>query len=212
MDSQLLGELRKAYDDMVAERETKILYSWKAAERARFLAMLQAEDKQTLLEIGVGTGRDSLYFQEHDLTVTCIDLSPAMVTHCRQKGLDAHIVDFGSLAQHFAVGTFSAIYGINCLLHVPKALLRPILQNIHTILAPNGLFYWGQYGGVAQEGVWEGDHYRPQRFFARYTDEQFRALPQGLFQTEAFCVIPNDDGTNRLHGDHFHSLILRKIG
>lgn len=211
MDNQLLNQLRSAYDDMVAEREQKVLHSWKAAERARFLAMIQAEEKERLLEIGVGTGRDSLFFHEQGIDVTCIDLSPAMVAHCRSKGLNAHVVDFDSLAQYFAPHTFSAIYAVNCLLHVPKADLRPILQNIHSILTSDGLFYWGQYGGVAQEGIWEGDHYRPQRFFARYTDEQFRALPQGLFQIEAFCVIPNDNGTNRHNGNHFHSLILRKI-
>ncbi|HRW04445.1 MAG TPA: class I SAM-dependent methyltransferase [Caldilineaceae bacterium] len=212
MDSQFLAQLRTAYDAMVTEREGKILHSWKAAERARFLAMVQAEGKRTLLEIGMGTGRDSLYFQEQGITVTCADLSPAMVAHCRGKGLDAHVVDFASLDRHFAADTFPAIYAVNCLLHVPKTDLPLILQKIHTILAPDGLFYWGQYGGVDQEGAWEGDHYRPQRFFARYTDEQFRALPQSLLQTEAFCVIPNDRGSGHGSGNHFHSLILRKVG
>lgn len=211
MDSALLDNLRTAYDAMVAEREGKTVYSWKVAERARFLAMVQAEHKGTLLEIGVGTGRDSLYFQEQGLQVTCTDLSPAMVAHCRDKGLDAHVVPFDALDQQFNANTVSAIYAVNCLLHVPKAKLLPILQKIHTILAPNGLFYWGQYGGIDREGIWEGDHYRPQRFFARYTDEQFQLLPQQLFKTEAFCVIPNDDNTGGKSGNHFHALTLRKV-
>jgi SAM-dependent methyltransferase len=195
---------------MIAEREGKTFYSWKAAERARFLAMIQAEEKAALLEIGVGTGRDSLFFQAQGLQVTCVDLSPAMVAHCRTKGLDAQIVPFDKLDQHFAPNTFPAIYAINCLLHVPKADLPAILQQIHTILVPDGLFYWGQYGGVDREGVWEGDHYTPQRFFARYTDTQFQVLPQPYFKTEVFSVIPNDDNTGGRTGNHFHSLILRK--
>lgn len=210
MDPNLLEQLRTAYDAMVSEREKKLLHSWKAAERARFLAMIQAEAKDTLLEIGVGTGRDSLFFQEHGLRVTCADLSPAMVSHCRKNGLDAHVVDFASLDQHFGPDRFAAIYAVNCLLHVPKADLPTILQKIHTVLAPDGLFYWGQYGGIDQEGAWGGDHYRPQRFFARYSDDKFRALPGTLFQTEAFCIIPNNDSTGKPSGNHFHSLILRK--
>lgn len=210
MDQQLLTQLRTAYDAMVQEREGKTLHSWKAAERARFLAMIQAEGKGTVLEIGAGTGRDSLFFQEQGLKVTCVDLAPAMVAHCRSKGLDAYVVDFDSLDHHFAPDTFPAIYAVNCLLHVPKRDIQRVLQKIHAILAPNGLFYWGQYGGIDQEGAWEGDHYRPQRFFARYTDEQFRPLAQPLFQTEAFTVIPNDGGAGRHNGNHFHSLILRK--
>lgn len=205
MDQTLLTNLRTAYDQMIAEREGKTLHPWKQAERARFLAMLQAEGKQHLLEIGMGTGRDSLYFQQNGLTVTCADLSPAMVAHCRSKGLDAHVVNFANLDQHFAPGSFDGVYAINCLLHVPKPELQLILGKIRTILRPGGLFYWGQYGGVDAEGVWAGDHYEPQRFFARYTDEQFRNLPTALFETEAFCVVPQGGGEG-----HFHALTLRK--
>ncbi|MCB0065368.1 MAG: class I SAM-dependent methyltransferase [Caldilineaceae bacterium] len=204
MNAPLLRDLRTAYDGMVNEREGKRLHPWKAAERARFLAMVQAEGRERLLEIGVGTGRDSLFFQEQGLTVTCTDLSPAMVERCRSKGLDAHVVAFADLDQHFPANTFDAIYAVNCLLHVPKAELPTILGKIQTILAPGGLFYWGQYGGVDLEGVWEGDHYVPKRFFARYTDEQFQQLPHPLFKTEAFCVI-----SHSVEG-HFHSLLLRK--
>ncbi|MEZ4733527.1 MAG: class I SAM-dependent methyltransferase [Caldilineaceae bacterium] len=205
MDESLLTNLRTAYDRMIAEREGKILHAWKQAERARFLAMLQAEGKQTLLEIGMGTGRDSLYFQQQGLTVTCADLSPAMVAHCRAKGLNAHVVDFAGLDQHLAPDSFAGIYAINCLLHVPKADLLPILGKIRTILRPGGLFYWGQYGGIDQEGIWAGDHYEPKRFFARYTDEQFRRLPTSLFAIEAFCIVPQGGGEG-----HFHALTLRK--
>jgi cyclopropane fatty-acyl-phospholipid synthase-like methyltransferase len=205
MDQTLLTNLRTAYDRMIAEREGKTLHPWKQAERARFLTMLQAEGKHDLLEIGMGVGWDSLFFQQHGLTVTCADLAPAMVEHCRGKGLNAHVVEFANLDLHFAPDSFDGVYAINCLLHVSKRDLPPILGKIRTILRPGGLFYWGQYGGVDAEGVWEGDHYEPQRFFARYTDEQFRNLPGARFATEAFCVIPQGGGEG-----HFHALTLRK--
>lgn len=205
MDEQFLTALRTAYDRKVTERQGMTLHSWKAAERARFLAMVQAEDKQTLLEIGAGTGRDSLFFQQNGLTVTCVDLAPAMVAHCRNQGLDAHIVPFAQLDQHFTPAQFDSIYAINCLLHVPKAELPSILEKIRALLHPHGLFYWGQYGGVDEEGIWEGDHYDPQRFFARYTDEPFKALAQRYFTLETFCQIPQ-----RAHGDYFHAVTLRK--
>ncbi len=41
--THVISDLRAAYDRKVEEREGKTLHSWKAAERARFLAMLQAE-------------------------------------------------------------------------------------------------------------------------------------------------------------------------
>ncbi len=203
--TQVISNLRAAYDDKVEEREGMSLASWKVAERARFLAMLQAEGKQQVLEIGMGTGHDSLFLQAQGLTVTGTDLSPVMVAHCRAKGLNAYAVDFANLDHYFAPDSFDAVYAFNCLLHVPKADLPPILDQIHTILRPAGLFYWGQYGGIDAEGVWEGDHYVPQRFFARYTDEQFRAIASAYFDTEAFCVVPAGGSSN-----YFHAGTLRK--
>jgi cyclopropane fatty-acyl-phospholipid synthase-like methyltransferase len=205
MDEMLLNNLRTSYDRKVAERSGKTLEVWKVAERARFLAMLQAEGKQTLLEIGMGTGRDSRFFQQQGLTVTATDLSPAMVTHGRSQGLNAHIVEFANLDQFFAAESFDALYAINCLLHVPKADLPAILTKIRTTLRPGGLFYWGQYGGADVEGVSESDHYVPKRFFARYTDAQFKELAATYFSLEAFCQIPQGEGQW-----HFHAVTLRK--
>lgn len=205
MDGHLLSDLRTAYDHKVAERQGMPLSAWKAAERARFLALVQAEGKQTLLEIGAGAGRDSLFFQQNGLAVTCVDLAPAMVAHCRSQGLDAHVVEFAQLDQHFAAAHFDSIYAINCLLHVPKAALPSVLEKIRALLRPQGLFYWGQYGGVDEEGVWAGDHYEPKRFFARYTDEPFKALARSYFTLETFCQIPQ-----RAQGDYFHAVTLRK--
>lgn len=73
MNEHLVTALRTAYDRKVEERQGMSLHSWKAAERARFLAMVQAEGKQTMLEIGMGTGRDSLFFQQNGLTVGVSD-------------------------------------------------------------------------------------------------------------------------------------------
>jgi len=81
MDETLLNNLRTAYDRKVEERAGKTIEAWKVAERARFLAMLQAEGKQTLLEIGMGTGRDSRFFQQL-LPMACSDglLTPSYQT------------------------------------------------------------------------------------------------------------------------------------
>ncbi len=68
--AKVIAALREAYDLAVEEREKKEITPWKAEERQRFLELLQREGKTTLLEIGAGTGRDSLFFQQQDLTVT----------------------------------------------------------------------------------------------------------------------------------------------
>ncbi len=203
MYQTVIEQLRTAYDRKVDERAQKSLATWKIEERAHFLQQLQAEGKQTLLEIGAGSGQDSLFFQENGLTVTCTDLSPEMVKHCRAQGLNAYVMDFANLA---FPEKFDAVYARNCLLHVPKADFPGILVRIRGLLHPGGLFFLGQYGGIDQEGVWEGDHYAPKRFFARYLDDQIKALVTPAFDLLYFKAVPVDDDST----GHFQSMILRK--
>ena len=201
---QVIQELRTSYDRKVGERAHRTLAPWKEIERARFLELLTAEKRQTLLELGCGAGHDSFFFQEHGLTVTAIDLSPGMVDFCRGRGVDARVMDFAHIT--FAPASFEALYAVNSLLHLPKAEFPGILAKHSTLLRPAGLFYLGQYGGVDQEGVWEGDHYEPKRFFARYLDEQIQAIVTQVFDLLAFRAVPTDDGST----GHFQAMILRK--
>ena len=159
MEQTLRTQLREAYDRTAREREAASIEPWKSEERAQFLQRLREERKRTLLELGAGPGRDSKFFQDNGLAVVCTDLSPAMVELCRQKGLAAHVMDFGNL--QLPAGSFDAVYALNCLLHLPKHELPPVLRTIETLLTPNGLFYMGVYGGYDFEGIWEQDTYEP---------------------------------------------------
>ncbi|MGH2479233.1 MAG: class I SAM-dependent methyltransferase, partial [Ktedonobacteraceae bacterium] len=150
---QAIADLRVAYSlESAAQRDKVEKDSWKVAERQRFLALLQQENRQTLLEIGAGTGTDSLFFQNNGLRVICTDLSPAMVELCREKGLEAHVMDFLSL--DFPSASFEALYALNCLLHVPTNTLPTVLGKLQQLLRPGGLFFLGVYGGIEEkEGI-----------------------------------------------------------
>ena len=136
LDLELRNDLREAYGRKALERESYPSADWKIKVRQEFLALLQAEQKQTLLELGAGPGRDARFFQDNGLQVTCIDLSPELVELCRQKGLNAEVMDFGDL--HFAAESFEAVYALNCLLHLPKHELPVVLRSIDMILKPAG--------------------------------------------------------------------------
>jgi SAM-dependent methyltransferase len=192
-----------AYNRHARERDRSEKESWKMEERNRFLRLLKRERVQQLLEIGAGTGQDSLFFQENGLRVTCIDLSPEMVEICREKGLDAHEMDVYQL--RFPDGRFDAVWTINCLLHVPKRDLDGVLAEIRRVLKPGGFFYWGVYGGWEHEGVWEEDSYRPKRFFSFFEDEAIRKKARTFFEVIDFR--PVECGRGSLH---FQALTLRK--
>lgn len=119
MQNQTLkNNLRKIYDKYALERESRDMEDWKIEERARFFSVLQKENKNNLLEIGAGTGRDSKFFHDEGFEVTCIDLSPTMVELCRQKGLTARVMDMTKI--DLPDNSYDAIYSMNSLLHLTK--------------------------------------------------------------------------------------------
>jgi len=199
-----LEDLRLGYDCAAEERDGHDVQAWKHTERENFLRRLRAEGTSSLLEIGAGTGVHGKFFSDSGLSVTCTDLSPALVQRCREKGLTAYVMDF--LQLDFPEGSFDAVFAMNCLLHVSLADLPRVLDAVAQPMRPGGLFYWGQYGGRDEEGVVEGDQYEPKRFFCRLTDETIVRLG-----SEGFNVV--DFHTVRLEGgdvDVFQALTLRK--
>ena len=196
-------DLQQAYDNAVDEREGREIAAWKVRERSRFMRLLRDEGKSSLVDIGAGPGLHAIYFKARGITVTCIDLSPENVKRCIEKGLVAHAVDVMNLS---SLGTrFESAFAMNSLLHIPRRQLSIALTSIRDSLDPDGLFYWGQYGGEDKEGVFEQDHYEPKRFFSWLSDDQALMHAQQVFHLEDFKAIP-------FEGDvtfHFQSLILR---
>ena len=127
-----------------------------------------------------------------------------MVKRCQEKGLTAYVRDFYDLG--FLAESFDAVWSLNCLLHVPSIDLPQILTNIKAVLKPSGLFYYGVYGGVNQEGVWEGDKLEPKRWFTRYCDDDLKAAVAPFFEIEYFQAVSLDNDDS----GHFQSMILRK--
>jgi len=206
MYDDVTNQLRDAYDQSAEERQQHALSTWRLDERQAFSDLLQNEEKESLLEIGAGPGKDSLFFQHQGMKVVSTDLSSQMVQLCRSKGLEAYEMDFLNL--DFPDSYFDAVYGLNCLLHVPKADLLAVLSAINRVLKPSGLFFLGVYGGFENEGVWEEDHHTPKRFFSFYTDDQLLERVTDLFLLEDFKRIELPDLN---HSDMiFQRLILRK--
>ncbi|MCJ8011237.1 class I SAM-dependent methyltransferase [Paenibacillus sp. KQZ6P-2] len=195
--------LAKSYDIDSHRRVNSNPAEWKLVEREHFLSKLRSSDKKKLLEIGAGTGIDSLYFKENGIEVTSVDLSSEMIRYCKEKGLQAYEMDFYNL--DFADNTFDAVYALNCLLHVPKNEIGDVLQEIKRIMKPDALFYMGLYGGNDSEGIWENDWCDPKRFFASYSDHSIRTLVGKYFKEISFNTIPLQDGQ-----PHFQAFILQK--
>lgn len=206
MYDDILSTLRQAYDNHAGQRDAAGLADWKIAEREEFIALLRAEGKQSVLEIGAGPGHFGAYFRDQGFDVTCTDLSPEMVALCRAKGLQAYVMDFLSL--DFPAASFDAVFSLNCLLHVPSGDLDRVLANIQRLLRPGGLFFYGVYGGYSFEGIWPDDHHEPHRYFVFYPDDELRQRVSARFDEVSFRAIPLEHDSE----SHFQSLILRPKG
>lgn len=198
----VVGPLRTAYDRGAAMRDAMLKEPWKQAERQAFLDRVVAARGNRLLEVGAGTGQDSAFFQANGLEVVAVDLSPAMVALCRDKGIEAHVRDLLHLG--FEPESFDAVFSFNCLLHVPNRDLPAVLEAIRTVLRPGGLFFLGVYGGdESSEGPLADDRHDPPRFFSWRTDEQLQQSVSGSFEVVDFQVRLTD-------GDRFQSLTVRR--
>jgi SAM-dependent methyltransferase len=201
--NNVLRDLIHSYDRAVNERDKYQVSDWKKHQRQRFLNLLNAEGKTKLIDIGSGTGIHGNFFQEQGIDVTCVDISPANVEKCKEKGLESYVLDVMDLA---SIGQFfDCAFALNSLLHIPTSQLSLTLSNIHDILKPGGLFFWGQYGGEYREGVYNEDKYEPKRFFSLLDDTQIQEKASKVFDIEDFVTINIKDVTPL----YFQSLILR---
>ena len=202
-NNQIKTNLIDFYNHHAQERDGYTVEPWKAEARGNFLSLIKRENKKSLLEIGAGPGKDSKFFEQNGLDVTCIDLSPEMIKLCLQKGLTAHIMDVNDLK--FPPNSFNAVYVLNSFLHISETEVIAALENVKRVLKPAGLFYLGVYGGQESEGIWEKDTYTPKRFFSLRSDEHIQQLTTQLFELLSFKRIELEN--NDLH---FQSLTLRK--
>lgn len=193
--------LRKSYDNFAVQREQNKMQEWKIQLRDSFLNLLMEENKSSLLDIGAGTGKDSMFFMDNNINVMAVDLSDEMVKLCKEKGIEACQLDFYNLHQ---IGRkFDAVWSMNSLLHVKKSDLNLVLEEIKNILNPSGLFFMGVYGGEDSEGIWKDDIYTPHRFFSFYTDENIKKAVSSHFEIISFKRIETGGKY------YFQSIIMR---
>ena len=204
-DKEIKGNLKRFYDQDAKRRIEKVVTEkWKIAQRAAFLRRCKEASADRILEVGSGIGRDSLFFKQEGRHAFPIDLSAAMVLHCRSKGLPACRMD----GYHLAYGddTFDAVWSLNVLLHIPKANINGVWQEIRRVMKPGAIFFLGVYGGPDSEGVWEEDWNQPHRFFSFFTDDEIHSRIQQVFRLLSFDPIDISRPTH-----HFQALTLQKI-
>ena len=171
-------------------------YSRKAQEygvvrNERFDAFLQKELEHfvgsvkkigtKIIDLGSGSGNESLYFKETGLQPVCIDIAPGMIEQCKKKGLEAYVMDFYRL--DFPDKSFAGAWMVFSLLHIPKIEVKIVIKEIQRILINGGVFYVSLFEGEG-EGLRKEDisRYGCERYFAYYHQDELEKLLMSYFE------------------------------
>lgn len=128
--------------------------------QSRFLEYVQP--KGHILDLGCGSGRDSLMFIRNGYMVTAVDGSSAMC-ECAEKIIGQAVFNLTFDKIDFS-NEFDAVWACASLLHIPSTELQGVIKKISTALKENGILYCSfKYGDF--EGVRNG------RYFTDYTEE-----------------------------------------
>lgn len=155
----------KVYEDTVDVDMSEIM--------KEFLAVLEEGD--TILDLGCGSGRDSLTFYELGFDVTPLDASEEMCKLAEiHTGLDVLQMTYEELEFE---DVFEGIWACGALLHVPKSEMGNILGKLSVALCEHGILYMS-----VRKGDFEG--FRGERYFSDYTEDSLEAMigKTGFFQ------------------------------
>ncbi|WP_153800411.1 class I SAM-dependent DNA methyltransferase [Foetidibacter luteolus] len=98
------------------------------------------------LEIGCGTGKNTVWLKEHAKQLTSVDLSEEMLAKARQKVNDAHVKFVqADIMQpwHFAENNQYNLVSFSLVLeHIEN--LFPVFQQVSSVLCPGGYVYIGE--------------------------------------------------------------------
>ena len=152
-----------------------------------------------VLDLGFGSGRDSLYFLHQDYDVYSLDSCPEFIKHGQAIGLP-HLIQ-KDIEQLDYTNEFDFIFASASLLHIPSNKLADVLTKCRLALREKGFLY-----ASFKYGVFEG--IRDNRY---YTDMTEKTIEPFLAQARLMLVkvMISDDVQNR--GNRWLNIVAKQI-
>lgn len=169
----LEAALARFYDQESRAGTRRVIELGRVARRDEFVALLAAEGRVRVVEVGLGTGLDAAALLGAGLAVAGVDLSDEHVQRCRALGVDAHRASATALP--FGDASFDAGWSMSTLLHLPDDEADVALAELVRVVVPGGPVAIGLWGGFDEAGVQDRDPHLPHRWFRFRTDAQVRA-------------------------------------
>ncbi len=139
-----------------------------SATQEKFLALLPKGAH--ILDLGCGSGRDSLCFLQQGFQVTAVDGSEELAKFASELiGQEVIVSDFKDLV--LPTASFDAIWASASLLHVHSEALPDILAKVIDLAKPGAIFYMS-----FKYGDYEGE--RGGRYYTDLNEARFADLMQ----------------------------------
>ena len=155
-----------------------------------------------IMDLGCGSGRDSLYFIEKGFDVTAVDgsseLSELAAIHIGQDVLTMKFndLDFSNV--------FDGIWANASLFHIPPSELSEVMLKIHGSLKKGGILFMSfKYGDF--EGNYEG------RYFKYYRRKEIREMIENVDGLELLKIAKTTDIRPYRQEDTWIHIIAKKV-
>ena len=172
--------LKTFYATEMQDRAVRPLGDERTARVTAFVEHLGAVQAPTVLEVGCGAGRDGLVLTASGCAYTGVDLSPAAVQICRDRGL--HVLEASATNLPFADDSFDAAWSMSTLMHLPGSGLDQAIGELGRVVKPGGPVEIGVWGHTSNREWTKADG----RYFKHRSDEELQETLRALGDVVAF--------------------------
>jgi ubiquinone/menaquinone biosynthesis C-methylase UbiE len=156
----------------------------------KFINLLEPDSH--ILDVGCGPGRDMAWFESHNINVTGIDYTQAMLEIARTR-VRGSLVQADMRKLPFEAHNSDGIWCNASLLHLPKTDSPAALLEFNRVLKPAGILFLAVQEGQGENLETREVYGENQRFFARYTTPEIT----GLLEAAGFEIL--DGYTHETH-------------
>lgn len=169
-------------------------------ELERFILLLP--EGAAVLDLGCGSGRDSLYMKEEGLDVTAMDASEELCELAQiHIGQDVLLMRFEEID---FMEVFDGVWANASLLHVPLEELDEVLDKIIKSMKTEGILYmsfkYGDFSGI-----------RDGRYFKDYNTRELKELLGRHPLLELIEIYKNEDVREEKKMDRWIHVLARKL-